>query len=230
MSKDKKPLNTQEKSNPQDIPAGCFSSWLRRIRLTLLNDTEAVVNCGECNACCKSSYFIHIRLGETRTLSRIPREIVFPAPGQPQGNVLLGYNETGYCPMLIEDKCSIYEDRPLTCRTYDCRIFAAAGIMAGEEDKSQINERIRRWKFKYPSKRDLDQHSAVKLTTKFLRENSTLFPAGFVPSNPTQLALLAIKVYEVFLKYIGESGQIECKYSDSELAIKIIEATKIFES
>ena len=54
----------------------------------------------------------------------------------PKGNMLLGYDENGHCPMLIDDKCSIYEHRPITCRSYDCRIFPAAGIVAGDDDIS----------------------------------------------------------------------------------------------
>ena len=128
MSKDTKRLGIEDMTEQQDLPAGRFSSWLRRTRSAQLEENGVDVPCGECNACCKSSYFIHIRPEETQTLSRIPGELLFAAPGLPEGNVLLGYDENGHCPMLIDEKCSIYEHRPLTCRTYDCRIFPAAGI------------------------------------------------------------------------------------------------------
>jgi Fe-S-cluster containining protein len=72
--------------------------------------------------------FIHISPEETRTIQRIPRELLFPAPGKPKGHVLMGYTDQGYCPMLVAGECSIYEDRPQTCRDYDCRVFAATGI------------------------------------------------------------------------------------------------------
>lgn len=186
--------------------------------------------CGKCNGCCRSSYFIHVRPDETETLARIPRELLFPAPQLPEGNVLLGYDENGRCPMLIHDHCSIYEDRPLACRNYDCRIFPAAGIDAGGADKALIAQHIRRWKFSFPTERDHDQHSAVQAAARFLRKHAERFPAGFVPSNPTQLAVLAIKVYDVFLgdggKFI-ETGRIS---PDFEAAKTIMEARKKFES
>ncbi|MFA6001077.1 MAG: hypothetical protein WC828_03075 [Thermoleophilia bacterium] len=43
----------------------------------------------------------------------------------------------GCCPMLIDGGCSIYEHRPLTCRIYDSRVFAAAGIVAGGDDRKK---------------------------------------------------------------------------------------------
>ncbi len=214
----------------QIFPAVGFSSWLRQTRSALLKETGVDVPCGECNACCKSAYFIHIHPKETRTLSRIPKKLLFAAPGLPKGHVLLGYFENGRCPMLINDACSIYAHRSLTCRNYDCRIFTAAGISPGETDKVQITQRIRHWKFSYPTRRDRDQHAAVKAAAKFMRERAACFPAGAIPGNVTQLAILAIKVYSVFLKYIDESGKIKRISSDSELAKAIMKANAKFEA
>ena len=103
--------------------------------------------------------------------------------------------------MLADGKCSIYEHRPQTCRSYDCRVFPAAGIEAGESDKELINLRIRRWRFSYPAEGDRREHAAVQAAARFLREHPDCFPDGFVPSNPAQLAVLAIKVYDVFVDY-----------------------------
>jgi Fe-S-cluster containining protein len=208
----------------QDLPAGCFSSWLRRTRHALVKEIGADVPCGDCNACCRSSYFIHIKPEETQTRARIPKKLLFAAPLMPKGNVLLGYDEKGRCPMLIDDKCSIYQHRSITCRNYDCRIFPAAGMAAGDDDKVLINEHIRRWKFSYPTKRDLSQHLAVQAAARFLREHAECFPAGVLPRNPTQLAILAIKVYDVFFKDNDESRE------DHEIAKAVIEAYKRFEA
>src|SRR5262249_465616 len=126
MNKSKSRIAVKDITEQQELPAGEFSSWLRLTRRALqLKNIGADVPCGECNACCGSSYFIHIKPEETQTLNRIPKALLFPAPGLPKGNVLMGYNEKGECPMLIDNKCSIYEHRPQTCRDFDCRIFAA---------------------------------------------------------------------------------------------------------
>jgi len=227
MRENTKPPSISDIPEQQNLPAGCFSSWLRRTRYALAKEKEAYVHCGECYACCVSSYFIHIRPDEARTLARIPKEILFPAPGLPKGNVLLGYDEAGRCPMLIDGKCSIYEHRPFTCRNYDCRIFAAAGIPAGEDDKALITRHIKRWKFSYPTQGDLNQHTAVQAAAMFLEENPRLFPAGFVTGNSTQLALLAIKVYHVFLKN-NASDRTERVSPDNEVAQAIMDAYQKF--
>ena len=98
-------------------PAGGFSHWLRRIRAAQRDGSAMDVPCGDCNACCRASQFISIAPDETSTLEHIPASLLFPAPGLPGGYVLLGYDENGHCPMLVEGECSIYEHRPLTCRS-----------------------------------------------------------------------------------------------------------------
>ena len=82
----------------RDLPAGGFSPWLRRIRVGLVEEDGADVPCGECSACCTTSHFVHVGPDETRALAGIPRELLFPAPGLPAGNVLPGYDGQGRCP------------------------------------------------------------------------------------------------------------------------------------
>ncbi|MFI5042361.1 MAG: YkgJ family cysteine cluster protein, partial [Acidimicrobiales bacterium] len=102
-----------------DLAAGDFSSWVAEIRVALRGERGSEVPCGGCTACCTSSQFVHIAPDETDTLSHIPAELLFRAPLLPPGHVVLGYDERGRCPMLVDARCSIYEHRPRTCRTYD---------------------------------------------------------------------------------------------------------------
>jgi hypothetical protein len=132
--------------------------------------------------------------------------------------------------MLIDNKCSIYEHRPLTCRNYDCRIFPAAGLAAGDDDKALITQQIQRWKFSFPIMLDRNQHAAVQAAAMFLRERAECFPAGVVPRNSTQLAMLAIKVYDVFLKYTDESGKTGRVPPDLEVVKAVMEAIEKFEA
>ena len=99
---------------------------------------------------------------------------------------------------MLDDggRCTIYEHRPLTCRTYDCRVFAAAGIDA---DREEITRRARRWRFACPAPRDRDELAAVRAAARFVRDNAAAFPGGEVPDDPAQLAVLAVKVAGVFL-------------------------------
>jgi Fe-S-cluster containining protein len=216
-------------NKPQDLPAGGFSSWLRRTRRALRIEGGTRVDCGGCSVCCSSSYFIHIRPEETRTLGRIPKGLLAKAPGLPKGNVVLGYDQNGRCPMLTGGGCSIYARRPLTCRMYDCRVFAAAGIAAGGEDKAGITRRAGRWKFSYPTRLDRDEHAAVKAAATFIQEHAKCFPREALPGNPSQLAILAIKAYDVFLKKDGRAAGSERISTDVEVAQAIVQASRKFE-
>ena len=126
----------------ETLAAGRFSEWLDELQA---ND-DMSVPCGRCTACCTSSQFVHIAPDESDTLAHVPAELRFPAPGLPPGHVVLGYDAHGHCPMLVDGACSIYAHRPRTCRTYDCRVFAATGV---EPDTTQpaIAERVSHWRF-----------------------------------------------------------------------------------
>ncbi|MGI9120662.1 MAG: YkgJ family cysteine cluster protein, partial [Acidimicrobiales bacterium] len=129
------PMADGNMSGEPDLPAGDFSSWMTEMQSALRGERPSDVPCGGCTACCTSSQFVHIGPDETDTLAHIPAELMFPAPRLPPGHRLLGYDEQGHCPMLVDNRCSIYEHRPRTCRTYDCRIFPAAGLEPDDDDK-----------------------------------------------------------------------------------------------
>lgn len=215
-------------SDQEAIPAGDFSSWLREIRKSLLGGDGVDVACGECVGCCISSYFIHVSPQEKETLYRIPKEVLFPAPGQINGNFLMGYDQAGLCPMLKDSKCEIYDHRPQTCREFDCRVFAAAGIPAGGEEKTIINQRVERWSFSYPDDKNSEEHLAVKAAAMFIRSRARYFPGGQVPDNPIKLAILAIKSYDVF---IGRNCVEETQDVSSfvRIASEIVEACRRFD-
>jgi hypothetical protein len=135
--------------------------------------------------------------------------------------------------MLRGVQCSIYEHRPATCRLFDCRVFAAAGIPAGGEDRRRIAERAARWRFSYPRESDRREHEAVRAAARFITENAGSFPGGRVPSDASQLAVVAIKAYRVFM--VGPDGAGESKSrgpgptSPDEVAAAIVEACRRFD-
>jgi Fe-S-cluster containining protein len=141
------------------LPAGALAPWLAAMRAALRGERDADVPCGACTACCTSSQFVHIDPGETDTLAVIPPELLFAAPGLPKGHVLLGYDERGHCPMLVDGGCSIYGRRPRTCRTYDCRIFAATGV---EPDQEQVARQAGRWRFDVVTPADHEAQSQLR--------------------------------------------------------------------
>ena len=145
------------------IDAGPFSAWLAEVRAAVRGEGEAVVPCGECTACCTSSQFVHIAPDEVEAIAHIPADLLFSAPGFPPGHVLMGYDERGHCPMFVDDRCSIYAHRPRTCRTYDCRVFAAADVVP---DAEAIAARTATWRFSYAAPEDEAAHESVKAVAR----------------------------------------------------------------
>lgn len=184
---------------PEPLPAGNFSDWLRAMRRALAGGPGMEVACGDCVGCCTSSYFIKVRPHETRALAAIDPKFLRDGPG-PAPARLMGYLENGHCPMYSSAGCTIYPDRPETCRTYDCRVFTAAGMPAGGADKSVINERVARWRFEFPTDTDRREQAAVQAAASFLRQHPVSFPGGHVPARASEIAVLAVKTYEVFLE------------------------------
>lgn len=182
----------------EPIPAGDFSEWLRAMRRSLAGGPGMDVACGDCVGCCTSSYYIKVRPHESRALAAIDPKFLTDAPG-PAPARLMGYLANGHCPMYSGRGCSIYPDRPETCRTYDCRVFTAAGMPAGDASKSVINERVARWRFEFPTDDARREQRAVEAVARFLRQHPVRFPGGHVPSRASEIAVLAVKAYEVFL-------------------------------
>ena len=212
-------MGEREAGDERQQAAGDFSSWLVQIRGAIGSGRTADVPCGGCTACCRGSQFVHIGPDETETLARIPSELLFPAPRLPRGHVLLGYDEKGHCPMLVDDRCSIYEHRPRTCRTYDCRIFPATGLDpddGGAGGKAPIAEQARRWRFTFPTENDRREYEAVRAAATFLRRNPSLLPAGTVATNAPRLAVLALAIHEVFLRRDAATGTMTVTDPDPE--------------
>jgi Fe-S-cluster containining protein len=177
------------------LPAGELSSWLRSMEGALRSGGGSDVPCDGCTACCRSSQFVPIEPDELDTLTHVPAELQFPAPGRPRGHVVLGYDEQGHCPMLIDDRCSIYPHRPRACRTYDCRIFPAAGVTP---DKPLVADRVTRWEFSYRDDGARAEHEAVRAAARFVQDHPDVLPgAAGVPS--TQRAVLAVELHDLFL-------------------------------
>ncbi|MGD9793255.1 MAG: YkgJ family cysteine cluster protein [Acidimicrobiia bacterium] len=180
------------------VPAGGFSTWLRDMQAAIEGERDADVACGSCTACCTSSQFVHIAPDEVDALAHIPKALRFPAPHLPRGHVVLGYDERGHCPMLVDGACSIYDHRPRTCRTYDCRVFPAADVTP-DDDKPLIVQRAARWVFDHATERDEREHLAVRRAATAISRGRDELPPGSVPHVSTQIAVVAVQVHDLFL-------------------------------
>jgi uncharacterized protein len=173
------------------VEAGRFSVWLDDVVEVLRTGATADVPCGSCTACCTSSQFVHIAPDEVATLAVIPDDLLFPAPRLPVGHVLMGYDERGHCPMLVDGACSVYDHRPRACRTYDCRVFAASGLELEDPAKGAINDRVGRWRFALDDGADRAALDAVRAAVAAV---SALEPGADV----TARTLAAIELHDRF--------------------------------
>jgi len=127
--------------------------------------------------------------------------------------MVMGYNDLGHCPMFVDGGCSIYNDRPQTCREYDCRIFAATGLEI--VDKPKVADQTRRWEFETPTNLEVVRQEAVHTCSEFLRAHAHNLPAGSVPKDETHLAVLAIRLHGLFMNI--EVGAERCVVPDIDV-------------
>lgn len=182
------------------LPGGEFSRWLYSyLRAQTQAEPSGDVPCGECNACCKASYFIPIDSAEQETLALIPAAHLTRARPANDNEPQWALDQTcaGQCPMLVEEACSIYAHRPRTCRRYDCRVFVAAGVGLGSGPRAAVNDRVWQWRFDYPSERDVATQSAVLSAVAFLQRCANLIDPA--PTDTAELAKTAVLVHELFL-------------------------------
>ena len=190
------------------------------MRAALRGESGMQVPCGDCRGCCISGYAIQVRPGDLGAKAHIPdRHLVLHGatahmPPLPDGR----------CPMAIPEGCAIYAHRPQTCLDYDCRVFTAAGIEAGDAGKAVINTRVRAWRFSYLNDEARRQHAAVREAATFMRAQPQAFPEGRAPLNPMSVAVFAVKCYPLFL----QPGARE--WPPRELAEAILHAAREFDS
>ncbi len=220
--------NKKQEQKPSILRAGNFSSWLYGYRRALYTGHRFPVPCGDCDACCRASRFIHIMPNEVHTLKQIPKQLIFPAPLHPRGYKVLGYDEHGRCPMLAAGSCSIYRDRPKTCATFDCRILAAAGIKSSEQEFDPIVRQARRWRFSFPSTKDKKLRIAVQIAATFLSKHRNSFPDRWGLRNTIQWAILTIMVHDLFVGIDEPDLTSRVSQRNADLVRKILNRCESF--
>ena len=182
------------------VAAGAFIEWLERFRASLRGNEGSDVPCGDCTGCCISGYSVQIRPHDAAARASIPPELLVRALGVARNELTMAARPDGTCPMLRGSECTIYQSRPQTCRDYDCRVFAAAGLDAGGPDKDVINRRVRQWRFSYPTELDRKAHAAVMAAAAFIGSKRSSFPGQRAPVGSMGISVLACETYTVFLQ------------------------------
>lgn len=189
--------------------AGRFAEWLGAMRAVLAGRQDADVPCGECTGCCISSYPIPLRPSDRVALERVPDHLLqLPVAGG-DGLARMGFGADGCCPMLQSGRCTIYADRPRTCRDYDCRIYAAAGLEP-DGDRPVIRQRVLEWQFELGAESERAALAAVQRAARFIRAHHGRFPAAVRAASATAAAVLAVKVYPLF----ADGAEPEAKDTD----------------
>lgn len=177
--------------------AGPFGDWLDAMQAVLRGEQVADVPCGDCVGCCVSSYPIPLRPGDRVALARVPTHLLSVAAEQLPGHAMMGYRTDGTCPMHGAQGCTIYADRPQTCRDYDCRIFAAAGLLPDGE-RPIIRERVQQWEFSHPEPHDKRAATAMRRAAQFIRNQSEQFPPSMRTHSAMAAAVIAVKTWQLF--------------------------------
>ncbi len=201
-----------------DRNAGDFDEWLAGMRAVLRGEAVADVPCAGCVGCCVSSYPIPLRPADRVALEQVPDRYLQFRPGDAARML---HRDDGTCPMLAAGRCSIYAVRPQTCRDYDCRIYAAAGLVPDGE-RPVISGRVREWRFAITDQAAGARLAAVRRAAQFIRSNAPLFPAEIRAHSATAAAVLAVKVHELFADK-GAAGPVV------EIVQAILDAAREFD-
>ena len=97
-----------------------IAAWFRSLHWSLASNGQTDVPCNGCTECCKSNQglFLHPEQGDEVESYR-HRVVRDRATGNPV--FLLATEANGQCVYLGASGCTIYDHRPLLCRSFDCR-------------------------------------------------------------------------------------------------------------
>ena len=187
-------------SDDQELFAGDFSAWLEEAEGAIRRGEASDVPCDGLHGVLPVvAVHPHRARRGRRPGPHAGRRCCSPRPGCRAGHVLMGYDERGHCPMLVDDACSIYEHRPA-----DLSHLRLPGLRRhgrGARRRSAPHRRAHGpLAVRPPGRvgRGPPRCGRAPLRRTSVRTATTSRPAT-VPGNPTQLAVLAIDVHDVFL-------------------------------
>jgi Fe-S-cluster containining protein len=166
-------------------PVTWRKKFLKSIYYFGTNKTDEVqVDCGSCTACC-TGFHIFIELEEREGLE-IDNE----------GCLKRDANDT--CTYLKEGKCSIYERRPLPCRSFTCQPMVFSGMASADNPK--LNKALSEWRFLLKTEADVALMCAIQLAKNELLENYDQIPESM--QNSCAIAGLAVIQATKFLPQV----------------------------
>jgi len=113
--------------------------------------------------------------------------------------------------MLVEETrgadlhlvCSIYDDRPQTCRDFDCRVFTITGVDPEEAALADIRARTLRWHMleAEPMSDAALLHLGAQNAARFLAKHADQL-GDLATHTSTQRAVIAVQLAPVFTRYL----------------------------
>lgn len=105
---------------------------------------EADVPCNGCTACCRGS--------EVTVTEEEAERLGYENTRELYGRRVLAHQSDGACVFLENDRCGIHEQRPETCRVFDCRRMAIAGVLPAT--RPHVADRVKQWRIVVEQPRD----------------------------------------------------------------------------
>jgi hypothetical protein len=146
----------------QTLPArsmGSVATVLRQCNRNI-RDGDASVPCGACTACCRAPTLAVDLVGDEPSRYRCHLD-------RDGSRHILDKNPDGSCVYLVDGRCSIYHDRPKSCRRYDCRPYALTGVLPC--DDPVVIEAINQWRVEHKTTDDKDAALALRLAVAAAR-------------------------------------------------------------
>jgi hypothetical protein len=173
--------------------AGTPTAILRDWRPALKRETVPVP-CNGCVSCCRSGMLVTLTPAEAQ---RLPTQV------GPDGKLKLAHRGRD-CAMFDaqNNRCSIYEDRPEVCKTYDCRQLWMGGLRNTHRGR-EMNERLDSWRTEVHS--DTDRGIVALMFTRTHELMGELDDTGAAAAAAAALCLLHKKEH---LRAIGRQASV----------------------
>ena len=107
-----------------------------------------------------------------------------------------------------------------TCRGTEAASSKEINVNISDAGKTNTARKAELWVFTIDSEQDLADSTTVRSAASFLEKYSDRFPKGFISCNPAQRAVMAIKVYSLFLQRSDDNFEKDVE----DIISRIVEA------
>ena len=174
-----------------------FAAWLSSAVATLEDDEPAEVPCGECNACCRTHHYIHVRPEEKRARARLPASVAVPGAGTAAG---LPGDRAGRRRLLpAADRRPLHGLRGPAARLPHLRLPGVRGDRRRRRTGPTSRRRCGAGGSATRRRTTTSGRAAVLAAASFVREHPESMASDVARLQPIRVATLAVAVHALFL-------------------------------